>query len=341
MTLRPNGDVLAAGEDVRIADSVPGDAMAAGGSIVFDGVLGGSYVGAGGDQEIRGRIDGSVRAAGGTVIVAADVGRNATLVGGTLTLGREANVQRNAYLAGGRVRMDGSVDGDLYVGAGQVVLDGVVAGDVRVEAERLTLGPKARVGGDLRYRTEEGVAEIDPAARITGKTEALEPREDHRPVLGIWWSVFRVLAFLVTGTVLVALFPTTLATLGSTMGRRAGASLGFGALTVVAVPLAAAITAVTILGLPLAAMAAVLFGVSLYLAPVIPSLWIGDTLLSGREASARRKALERFFLGGLIVAIVVLLPWIGLLTRLVVVLLGLGAVALTLFGPREAAATSA
>lgn len=329
--LRPNGDVLAAGDEVRIQDSVPGDAMAAGGTILFDGVVGGSYVGAAGEQDVRGRIDGSVRAAGGTVRIGAEVGRNVTVAGGTLELEPMSRVGGNAYLAGGSVLLDGAVDGALYVGAGEVVLDGVVGGDVRVEAERLTLGPNARLGGDLRFRTEGGVADIDAAAQVAGATEALAPREDTGPGAGLIFAVLRILAFLVTGTVLVALFPGALRELESRLGERVGASLGFGALAVLAVPLAVVLVAVTLVGLPVAAIAAVLFGVLLYLAPVVPAVWLGDALLGDHEPSVRSEALKRFLVGGPIVAIAMLVPFAGFLVRLVVVALGVGAVALTLF----------
>ena len=334
--LHPEGDVLAAGEDVRVADSVPGDAMVAGGSVVFDGVVGGSYVGAGGEQEIRGRVDGSVRAAGGTVLVSGEVGRNVTIAGGTLEVEPEARIARNAYLAGGTVRMEGAVDGDLYVGAGEVVLDGRVGGDVRVEAERLTIGPNARLEGDLRYRLGDGVADIDPGARIVGQVEALASRGDDGRGTGVAFALLRLLAFLVTGAVLVALFPATVSTLGSRMGRRVGASLGFGALAALAVPLAVLIAAVTLVGLPLAAITALLFAVTLYLAPVVPAVWIGSALLAGQEHPARPEALKRFLVGGPIVAVAMLLPWLGLLARLLVGALGLGAVVVTLFAKNRA-----
>ncbi|MGE0157805.1 MAG: polymer-forming cytoskeletal protein [Gemmatimonadales bacterium] len=330
--LRPNGDVLAAGEDVRISESVAGDAMAAGGSIVFDGTVGGSYVGAGGNQRIGGRIDGSVRAAGGTVVVTADVGRNVTLAGGTLEVEPGGSIERNAYLAGGTVRLTGSVAGDVYVGAREVLLDGVIGGDVRVEAEHLTVGPNARLGGDLRYRTEEGATQIDPGAQIAGEMQMLEPRDEPGPGAAFAFMVFRLLAFLVTGTVLVAIFPGTLRSLSASMGHKVGASLGFGVLALLAVPLAALVAAITLVGLPLAAVTAVLFGIALYLAPVVPAVWIGDALLSGREAPERRGVLKYFLVGGVIVAIAMLLPWVGILARLIVVAMGLGAVAVMLFG---------
>lgn len=332
--MRPNGDVLAAGEDVSIQDSVPGDAMAAGGAVVFDGVIGGSYVGGGGRQDVRGRIDGSLRAVGGTVRVSGEVGRNVTAVGGTLALEPTSRVGGNAYLAGGTVLLDGTIEGTLYAGAGEVVLDGLVGGDVHVEAERLTLGPNARVGGDLRYRTAGGSAGVNAQARVAGEIEALAPREDDGPGGSIVLAVLRILAFLVTGTALVALFPASLQDLSGSLSGRTGASLGWGALSVLLAPLVVLLAAITLVGLPLAAIAALLFGVVLYLAPVVPSLWLGHVLLGDRGLSTREKPLRRFLVGGSILAVTMLLPFVGFLVRLVVVTLGVGAVVVALFGSK-------
>src|SRR5690242_21414797 len=76
--VRRGGDVLGAGETVRIADSVPGDAMLAGGQLNFSGATGGDYLGVGGSQVITGRIHGSARVAGGEIRVAGPIERNVT-----------------------------------------------------------------------------------------------------------------------------------------------------------------------------------------------------------------------------------------------------------------------
>jgi len=324
--LHPRGDVLAVGPDVQLQEAVSGDAMAAGGSVVFDGFVGGSYLGAGGEQDVRGRIDGSIRAVGGTVRLGADVGRNVTAAGGNVTLEPEGHVVGNAYVAGGTVRLAGLVDGDVYVGAREVILDAEVGGDVRVEAERLSVGPDARIAGGLRYRTGDAGADIDVQARIAGPIEELPPREAPRPGSGLGFALFRLLAFLATGTVLVALFPAAVRGVVSGLPTGWAASLGYGTLTLLAVPLAVMVTAVTIVGLPLAVITALLFAMALYVAPVLPATWLGETLLTSAGTTPRWAAVRSFLLGGTILGITMLVPLLGLLARLAAMLLGFGAV---------------
>lgn len=325
--LRPNGDVLAASEEVVLTEDVSGDAMAAGGSVTFDGQVGGSYLGAGGEQTIQGRIDGSVRGAGGSVELEAQVGRNVTLVGGDVTIARESVVEGNAYLAGATVRVLGSVAGDLYAGGAVIDLQGDVDGDVRVEAGTLRIGPDANIGGELRYRLEEdAVPDISAQAQIEGGIQELAPREGDGPGLG--FDVLRVLAFLLAGAVLVALFPTTLTEATDEIDDRIPAALGLGLLWLLLVPVGVVVLGATVVGIPLALMVAVLYAVSLYLAPAVTGLWLGGEILRDRASPERGDALLVFVAGGAIVGIALLLPWVGFLARLAATCFGLGAIVL-------------
>lgn len=335
--LRPHADLLAVGGETDLTESVPGDVMAAGRSVTFDGTVGGSYLGAAGDQEIGGRIDGSVRAAGGYVRLEASVGRNVTVAGGSVDLEPATVVEGNAYLGGGSVRMLGEVAGDVYAGAGTLEIDGRVGGDVRAEAEHLRVGPNARIDGELRYRVaEDAVAEISPRAAISGGVEVLEPRERDDGSLG--FSVARFLAFLLAGAVLIALLPGPLTDVSDEVTDHVAAVLGLGLVVALLAPLAVLVVAVTVVGIPLALILAVLYGVALYLAPAVTGLWLGTEILGGRDPTRRWDAVLIFLTGGSIVALAMLLPWIGMLARVLAVCLGLGAIVLTI---RERATTPA
>jgi hypothetical protein len=330
LLLQPDGDLLAAGEAVELSRSIEGDAMLVGGTVEFLGDVGGSYLGAGGEQEVHGRIEGSGRVAGGSIRFGASVGRNVTLAGGSVELLEDAVVNRNAYLAGGLVRVDGSVHGDLYVGAGEVSLDGVVDGDVRIEADQLRIGPSARIQGDLRYRVGAERTSIDSEASIGGDVEVLPPRDDIGPG-GITMYVLRVLAFVLSAGVVIALFQGTASAMVDAVRGRPGAALGLGLLWAVGVPLVALVMAVTVVGIPLALILAAIYAASVYLAPAVPGMWLGDLLISPRTETEDPNRLRAFLVGGPLVGIAILLPWAGLVLRLAAGLLGLGAMALVLW----------
>lgn len=324
--LHPGGDVLAAREVVDLTEDVSGDVMAIGRDVRFEGTVGGSYLAAAAEQEVSGRIDGSVRGAGGSVRVEASVGRNVTIVGGDVELAPGAVVEGNAYLGGGSVSLRGSVSGDVYVAAGDAVLDGEVGGDVRVEAGSLTLGPAARVDGELRYRVaEDGPVRISSEALVAEGVVDLGPREEDGGG-DLFFTVARFLAFLLVGVALVALAPGTATHAADEVRMRGAAALGYGLVWLLLVPIAVFVLAVTLVGIPLALILAVVYGISLYVAPVVPGLWLGGEILRGRSSGEREDTVLLFLAGGAVVAIALLLPWVGLLARLLATCIGVGAV---------------
>lgn len=353
---RSGGDVVGAGGSVAFADSVEGDAMLAGRRVVFSGVAAGSFLGAGEEVRIDGRTEGSALAAGGVLLVGATVGRNLSLVGADVRILEGATVLRNAYLAGGRVEQRGAIEGHLRIAAREAVLDGPVGGDVDVIAERLTIGPRASIAGDLRYRVEDGQVTVDPAARVGGGTTSVAG-EPGSPVPGIAFRGARVLAFLLVGSVAVLLFAGPAGKATSSLAADPWAGLGLGLLWIVFLPVAVFATFVTVIGIPLAVTGGLLYLIALYLAPILPSLWLGRKLGGDRERDAAagstgpggsgagepgssggpagstepmrptrptRAAVRAFLMGGALVGLATILPWIGFPARLIAISLGFG-----------------
>lgn len=325
LRFRSGGDLVATGTVVEIPESIDGDVMAAGRDVVFTGDAGGSVLTAGSIQTLEGSVAGNVHAVGGAVLLASDVERNVTLLAADLLVAADATVALNAYLVGGRVEQRGAVRGNLRIAAREVVLDGPVGGDVDVIAGRLILGPSARIDGDLTYRVREGADSIDPAAVVSGDVQAISvpgPSTAFR----ISVAAGRVAAFLLAGFVILLLV-RPLAGAAERLNERPGSAFGLGLLWIIALPVMVFAAAVTIVGIPLAIITTVCYLIALYLAPVIPGLWLGISLLDrpGESPTAPAKA---FLLGGAIVAVLSLLPWIGFPIRVVVAALGFGAVAL-------------
>lgn len=326
------GDAVGTGTMVEIGAVVPGDVMMAGQDVVFTGSAGGSVLAAAGSQTIGGTVTGSVRSAGGAVRVTGRVDRNVTLLGADVRLEREAEVTLNAYLVGGRVEQRGAVRGHLRVAARDVVLDGPVTGNVDVVAGSLTLGPSARIEGDLSYRVREGAASIDPAARVDGETVAVTV-PGPSTTFHVVTSLARIAGFLLVGTVLLPVVPP-LAGTTEDLSRRPAAAIGLGLLWLVAIPVMTFAAAVTVVGIPLAVVSTVLYLVALYAAPVVPGLWLGAALLDRPGAEPTHPA-RAFLLGGFVLGVAMLLPWVGFGVRLLAMAAGFGAAALAIRGSLE------
>lgn len=331
--VRSGADLLGSGNDIRVAESVPGDVILAGSRVIFSGAAGGDYIAAGGDLKVNGNVDGSLRVAGGNIDVGASVGRNVTIAGGEIRLEETAAIGQNAYVAGGEITIRGPIRGNLMVSGGSVHLNGPVDGDVNVNAGSLTIGPNAVIGGALSHRVDEKNLQVDSAATIAGGIIALPSPKWEGPsmvfgFLGVLWK----LGFLVAGIAVVLIAPNFSIRTVERLRAHPGRSGLVGVITMIVAPVVGLMVAATVIGLPLFLVAGALYLVTLYLSRVVVALWIGQRLLGERVPRLRRSnILASFLLGGIIIWAIGLIPWIGPLIMLILTVLGFGAILRTLW----------
>jgi hypothetical protein len=328
-------DALVAGGSPTVTDSVIGDVIVAGGEVEFRGSAGGDYVGVGGSQVVGGRIHGSVRAAGGNVEVTGVVDRNATVAGGNVALDSVGVITRNAYFTGGSVHVNGTVNGGLLASGGTVTLNGVVGRDVEIAGGELYVGARTRIAGNLRYRVPAKKVHIDPAARITGTVTAL-------PVSGRgMWRWLWPIGMLLAGAVAVALWPRLAAETAAIFGQAPVRSALVGVGSFILFPLAIILVAVTRIGIPLALLTTAVFVVLVCLASIPFAVWLGQRLLGARARAGRQGVLVNFLVGGVILLVVGLIPFIGDPVMLLAAILGLGAIMLRAWASRRESASVA
>ena len=332
----PASDRFVAGGTVTEVAPVAGDLIAAGGSVDVDTDVAGGVVAAGGKVRIGGSVGQSVHAAGGQLSL---VGRGPPpprLAGGEIEIGPKAHIAGNLGAAAGRIAVRGAVDGHLSAGAGNLLIDAPIGGDVEAAAGTLELGPNARIGGTLRYRSTEPLKR-DPAAQVAGEIVRIGPdpaqwSSEARQVrrgAGLFWTT----GLMLLAALLVAVTPRLSASVSESLRGRPGFSLVLGFVVLVCTPIATVLLLVTIIGVPLALL--VLFA---WLA-LLPVAWastgvaVGDWFLA-RAASARgertRWRVVAAVLGVLLLALASRVPWFGGWIGFAALIVGLGAWALQL-----------
>jgi cytoskeletal protein CcmA (bactofilin family) len=337
---RIGGDVFVGGTSVAVNEPVPADLFALGGSVDVDAPVGGDAVLAGGKLRVSVDVGRSVYAAGGQVDVLGKVGASARLAGGQVELGPMAEVAGNLSAAAGSVELRGQVKGQVQLAGGRMRIDGPVGGDVVATGGQLTLGPKARIAGKLRYRSSEPLQQ-DPAAQVSGGIEKLlpalgrgegaasapAPRPEPRPgwasPIGVWTVGLMLLAAL-----LVAMLPGFSARVALSLRQRTGWSLLLGFVVLVCAPVAALLLMLTLIGIPLALAGMALYFALLPVAYVAAAIGIGDWALARWQSA--RAAQRGWRIGAACAALLVLtllgaLPWLGGLVAFAVLLAGLGA----------------
>ncbi|OPZ85716.1 MAG: hypothetical protein BWY76_01293 [bacterium ADurb.Bin429] len=306
-----NDDLIVSGGTVRVDGAVASDLVVAGGNVRVNGRIGGNLIAAGGNVRVAGPVAGTIYAAGGTLDLESAAGRNLVVTGGTVTLGPEGSVAR-----------------DIAVTGGQVVLAGTVARNVMVGAGNLTVEDTARIGGDLTGQASS--REIAPGAVIEGATNLTQPtRGEKGKEFGVvgWflWKLFTAVGLLLIGLLAIAGAPRFTREAITMIGEHPWGSLLAGLIVLFLTPLVILILFALVITIPLALLLLLLWLAALLVAPVFAVLRIGAWVW--RRGANLYAAL---LLGVLIYFLVRLIPVLGDFVGFLVLVFGLGALALTL-----------
>ncbi|RME17684.1 MAG: hypothetical protein D6801_02915 [Alphaproteobacteria bacterium] len=332
---RFGGDTFAAGESVRLGQSIEGDVFAAGNRVSVRGDVGGTAHLAGRRVMLEGRVGQNLYGAGSSVTVAGPVAGNATLAGQTVTVTEP--VAGNLRATGSDVEILAPVAGAAILAGETVAIDGVISGDVALAAKSVDWGDKARIEGTLHLYADdpqdiEVPAAVAPEARVIRHpasefehdTEAGRKGVFQR--LGGWLG--GVVFIGVLGTIFAAVAPGTLGRLRErALSRpvRAGL-LGFAALSaLVGSVVLLAMTGIGLLLVPVSLVAAVLLGLVGYVVGVY-ALGVWAIRMTGRglpESTGGRAVAA--FAGAALGALVALVPWLGWLAVMAIFLAGAGA----------------
>ncbi len=328
-------DKLRTGDTVTIAagETIPNDLYAFAGTVRVDGTVDGDLVASGGLVDVTGTVTGDVLLAGGSVNITGTVGGDARIAGGTLTVG--GAVKEDLLATGGQltVTSSGTVGEDLIAGTGRLSIDGAVAGNVL-----------ARTGSYAKTGTIGGTEDvtITPVNSRAGQPEAA-PTATQQVVD----AVRHFLVVVLVGALMIWLTPRAYAAIKTTLRQQPLPSAGWGIVGVLGfvVLLIVALIVVIVLAIVLGLLGfpdlvgidivggiVAIVGASLAFAIVagyVADALVGVALASlvmRDESSSRWRELAVLAAGAAVVVLLSSLPIVGPWVKLVVVLLGLGAV---------------
>lgn len=333
-------DRIIAAATVRLPERTVGDLIAAGGRVEVSAPVDGDTVLAGGELRVSASLSRNVYVAGGRVQLDGEMGRNLRAAAGQVELGSSARLAGHAMIAAGDVSVRGPIKGSLNIAGGRVFIDSTVDGDVTVVAGRIELGPQARIGGTLRWRSQ-GELQRHPSAQVAGPIERLAPmpgsggsavgpsESGHALgwLAGTWWTV----GMMIVAAVVLAAVPGLAFEVAQTWRERAGTSLLAGFIALVCIPVAVVILFITVIGAPLALLILLLYFVLLPMGYVSSAIGLGQWGLARWKSDVAGHLGWRISASSLALLLLALLgkvPWLGGLVTLAALLVGLGAMAL-------------
>jgi hypothetical protein len=233
----------------------------------------------------------------------------------------EGMLASDAVIFDGDATIAGDVTNNVVAFNGDVEVTGHVGENVVALNGRVTLGPDARVDGDV---VSADAADISPAATVGGRVRSVRSADVNFGRITVIsriviWLATSVSSFLL-GLLLVLFVPRAMDATARTGVDRVGASIGFGFLMLIGVPIAAVVAIVILVGIP--------FGIGVLLALGL-LYWLGYTagayMLGRRLIAPPTHRLLAFLAGWAILRGLALIPVVGGLLWLAATVWGLGA----------------
>jgi len=331
-------DFYTVGQNVSLENPVYGDMMAAGGQVKIDAPVSQDLVLVGGHISIQGEIGDDARLAGGDIQIDSIVKDDLIVGGGTIELGDKGFVGGDFIFGAGSVKINGEINGNVLGATNELFINNEIKGNVRLmDIEKITFGPKGKVLGDFSYRSPKASADIT-SETVKGKItySATEMPIDQKDFRKIAWgilsgfSIFGFLSLLFTGLFFLWAFRHFLVIAVGAANTKSLPSLGIGFLAAFVTPVLVLILLVTGIGLPLALIVLLVWGLLLFVGKLVGILMIGMRLIRTNEKSSFPRLYWAFAVGAFLFSVLALIPVLGWILRLLLSLLGIGALLLVL-----------
>lgn len=367
-------DVFIAGENLKFDSEVRGDLFVACNEMVQSETIDGNFNGMCNSIQSLGPIGGSFRFFARYISCNAPIGRNVIAFAQEITIGPDCEIGHDAHLFAAKVNFQGRANGDLNVSASQATLLGSVAGCFCFEGGSLLIGPDAVIEGDLIYETPDK-ADISTSARITGEVRWTRTERDDKEGSG-WITFGTVFTWLIShrgyflfltiislglfilsaipfpaglsmvvlwimlaisGNVLILLSKRMVLCTEQSLSARLFPSLGIGFVILFLAPIVAIVLLLTIIGAPLGAVLILLFGAGCFAGGIYATLFIGRKICELLGIGGGKPGYLCFTIGIVILVALSFIPMIGYLLSMLIIMMGLGGLALALFSSCEPA----
>ncbi len=310
-------DLYAFAGEVIVDGTVEGDLVAFAGAVTVNGTVEGDLVTGAGRVTINGTVEGDVRAGTGDLVLNGRVGEDALVGSGSIRITADGEVGEDLIFASGMVRLAGSVQGSVLGSASRYDNTGTVGGSEQVTVERPNQPaepPQSEaiqiVGDGLRHFMTVillGALAMWLVPRAVGASEETLRR---RPLASAGIGIGVVVGFIIQVIAVILIMILGALAFGAvTLNDLAGIVLWSGVLELMISTFALVISISFIVD----------FVVGLALARLVMKRASPDW------ASNRWKEALLLVGGTAVVVLATSLPAIGPLVKLVVIVLGLGA----------------
>lgn len=320
-----NTDVESAGNIFIFQDSISrdfqskGDVYAFGNSIGLNGTADGDILAFGNEISINSKeVKGSIRGAGRYLNILANSVSNITVAGQSIKI-LEGTVAKGVYIAGETINFLGTAE-DLYVAGESVIINGTITGDVKVECSQLTIGENAKIDGKINVKSEkepEILGDID-ASKINFEQINTSNEKSIKSKFSLGGIIVKIISSILLALLLVLICRRDLEKTTVNLMMKPWLPFVIGFCTLVVLPIAAILTFITIVGIPIGVVSLIVYGIIIYLSPIVASVVIGKIFMKNINLFLSSIASV------VVLRLLLLIPYLGGVLRFICMLLALG-----------------
>lgn len=317
-------DILKAGETVTDTGVYDSTRLVAGNTVINKSEVDGLSLIAGNDLTLEGSAPYGFFA-GNNILVNEKIEKDLFVAGSNITIGSDAEIGRDVYLAGNIIRVKTNLNRDLRVGGTSVDLSGVtIKGDAYLATERIIMDSETVIEGKLSYPEESTIENLDKAkvSRVeavkTTKVEITYTVADRVRNL----TISAITSFL-TLTILFLVVPGVKEKLDKSeiTPESILKKTGIGLVTLVSVPMISIIAMITVVLIPVSLITLTLYIISLYISSLLVYYIVGNEIC--KKLNKENKYLS-ILIGIITVKLIKFIPVIGGLVSLLCLLYGMG-----------------
>ena len=251
-------------------------------------------------------------------------------IGTTLILEENALVMGDISLIGSNLEVDGRIAGDLNILAGSALIKdtAIITGNINQFFQTIDIRPKALVTGEINTYTFPSAAGGQAGVKITQLIEWLRPGN-----IAVFQGA-RVLGLVLFSLIGIYLFKTPTTRVTSALESNLPAAWGAGLLTIITVPIVAAILIISICLSPIGILIILAYLVCILWGWVALSSYFGTNLIKWLKLdwAVEPATILGALILGIISSLLSFIPCIGFLIILMLTATGIGGVLLSRFG---------
>ena len=251
-------------------------------------------------------------------------------IGTTLIIEENALVMGDISLIGSNLEVKGRIAGDLNVIAGSASIKdtAIITGNINQSFQTIDIKPKALVTGEINTYSFPSAANGQTSTKVTQLIEWLRPGN----VAAIQGA--RVIGLILISLIGIYLFKTPTTRITSALGSNLPAAWGAGLLTIITIPIVAAILIISICLSPIGILLILAYFICILWGWVALSSYFGTNLIKWLKLNwaVEPATLLGALILGIISSLISFIPCIGFLLNLMLTGTGIGGVLLSRFG---------